>query len=110
MMGIFILHPNQKLILYPKYPEVRFSGFLVGCKNAPSDLMAHRIPGRILFFGVSRNGTVLGYVAGSDSEVAKEFQSLTNLDEHGVFRIIELPQAANNKQKLLAELTRIPQA
>jgi hypothetical protein len=25
--------PDAQLILYPKYPEVRFSGFLKGCKN-----------------------------------------------------------------------------
>lgn len=29
--------PNAQMILYPKYPEVRLSGFLSGCKNAPSD-------------------------------------------------------------------------
>jgi hypothetical protein len=33
--------PNSQLILYPKYPEVRFSGFLLGCENPPSDLMCN---------------------------------------------------------------------
>lgn len=28
--------PNTKFILYPKYPEVRLSGFLSNCKSAPS--------------------------------------------------------------------------
>jgi len=27
--------PNAQLILYPKYPEVRFSGFLLKCENPP---------------------------------------------------------------------------
>ena len=29
--------PGAQLILYPKYPEVRLSGFLQGCKKAPSE-------------------------------------------------------------------------
>lgn len=29
--------PGAQLILYPKYPEVRMSGFLRGCPTAPSD-------------------------------------------------------------------------
>ena len=29
--GSIFLAPRAQLILYPKYPEVRFSGFLVGC-------------------------------------------------------------------------------
>src|SRR5687768_5470843 len=28
--------PNAKFILYPKYPEVRFSGFIKGCIKASS--------------------------------------------------------------------------
>jgi hypothetical protein len=99
--------PRSKLILYPKYPEVRFSGFLAGCEKAPSELMAHRISGRILFFGVSRDGVVLGYVAGPNSEIAKNFQVLSNLEQYGVFKILELKRSANNKQKLLKELNRI---
>ena len=44
--------PHAQLILYPKYPEVRFSGFLKGCSSPPSDLMANRIESRGLFVGV----------------------------------------------------------
>ena len=46
--------PRAKLILYPKYPEVRFSGFLANCENAPSSLMTQRTQGRLLFFSVAR--------------------------------------------------------
>lgn len=31
--------PNAKFILYPKYPEVRLSGFLSNCKSAPSQYL-----------------------------------------------------------------------
>ena len=35
--------PNAQLVLYPQYPEVRFSGFLRGCHGGPNDLMGARI-------------------------------------------------------------------
>src|SRR5690554_820252 len=35
--------PNSQLVLYPKYPEVRFSGFLARCENPPSELMTQRL-------------------------------------------------------------------
>ncbi len=99
--------PYSQLILYPKYPEVRFSGFLKGCDNPPSELMTKRLAGRLLFFGVTANGTVIGHVVNPTSEIATEFNSLTLDTEHGIFKIIELPQATNTKGKLIAELRRI---
>jgi hypothetical protein len=99
--------PHAQLILYPKYPEVRFSGFLFGCQNAPSDLMANRIPDRLLFISVDKRGRTLGYISAPDSEIANEFNQLTNLEELGVFRVIELPQIADNRNILLNELCRI---
>jgi hypothetical protein len=99
--------PKSQLILYPKYPEVRFSGFLLGCEKAPSDLMTIRLADRLLFLGISNEGAVLGHVVSPESIVAKEFSDSDNYSEHGVFKIITLPIAENNKQKLLAELNRI---
>lgn len=101
--------PNSQLILYPKYPEVRFSGFLAGCENSPSELMTQRLANRLLFFSVANNGTVLGYVASPSSEIANDFNSVETTDEHGIFKIIDLPQAQNNRERLLAELYRIHQ-
>lgn len=99
--------PNSQLILYPKYPEVRFSGFLAKCQNPPSELMTQRLSDRLLFFAVAKNGTVLGYVASPTSEIAQEFAKAKSISEHGVFKVIELPQVANNRAKLIAELLRI---
>lgn len=98
---------HAQLILYPKYPEVRFSGFLKGSKNAPSELMTQRLAERLFFIAVSKTGTVLGYVAHPNSQIANEFNQENNLRDHGVFSIMELPQAANNRSVLLQELTRI---
>lgn len=63
-----------QLILYPKYPEVRLSGFLRGCDIAPSRLMAAlpRRAGRVLFLGVSPKGTTYAYAASPDSAIALE--------------------------------------
>lgn len=98
---------HSQLILYPKYPEVRFSGFLLGSKDAPSDLMTQRLANRLLFLGVSNNGKVLGYVAHPDDEIAHEFEKENISTTHGIFSVIELPQTTNNRLILLNELARI---
>ena len=99
--------PQSQLILYPKYPEVRFSGFLARCDNPPSHIMTQRLANRLLFLSVAENGIVLGYAASPNSVIAREFFKEMNLIEFGVFKIIELPQAINSKQKLIKELRRI---
>lgn len=99
--------PHAQLILYPKYPEVRFSGFLIGCEKPPSELMTQRLDGRVFFLSVAGNGDILGYVAAPDSEIAREFNTLQVTDVHGVFKLIELPAVSNNRKKLLDELSRI---
>ena len=102
--------PDAQLILYPKYPEVRFSGFLKGVKNAPSDLMASRIERRLLFLGISHRGEVIGYVAAPESEAAVEFNDQGDLDTVGVFKEITLVGGAlelNTKNQLIQELKRI---
>jgi hypothetical protein len=71
--------PNAKLILYPQYPEVRFSGFLLGSKNPPSNLFKARrdglnvLPQRLLFLGINRSDEIIGFVIELESEIAKEF-------------------------------------
>jgi len=99
--------PNSQLILYPKYPEVRFSGFLARCENPPSDLMTQRLADRLLFLSVSEKGEILGFVTSPDSEIAQEFNSTHFDEEIGVFKVIDLPITVNNKQRLLEELYRI---
>lgn len=106
--GNLYLAPKAQLILYPKYPEVRFSGFLARCGQPPSDLMTIRQAGRILFLSANHQGKVIGYVTAHDSELTKEFQALKNQEELGVFKIITVSkQIANNKRALIKELTRI---
>jgi len=102
--------PGAQLILYPKYPEVRFSGFLQGCTSPPSELMANRIEKRVLFFGIDSSGRIIGFVAAPDSSIEKEFSQTEWDDEHGVFKIIPVKDEfskQDSKNILIKELKRI---
>lgn len=77
--GVFAA-PNSKLCYYPQYPEVRFSGFLQGCKEGPSELMSETKRGheenRCLFFGPVKGADgkishVLGLVVGAPSPASR---------------------------------------
>ena len=102
--------PDAQLILYPKYPEVRMSGFLRGAERAPNVLMKSRDEGRVLFFGICPDGRVLGHVVASDDPVARAFDATApGLDVTGVFLDLEkLRQGGTDpKEALLAALRRI---
>lgn len=101
--------PSAQLILYPQYPEVRFSGFLRGSPDAPNDLMASRALGRLLFLGVTRQGEIIGYAASQDSALAREFRSLRGLPVAGVFVEIPVQQrgSPDGREELLREFRRI---
>ncbi|GGF33412.1 MvaI/BcnI family restriction endonuclease [Echinicola rosea] len=99
--------PNAQLILYPKYPEVRFSGFLARCHNPPSSLMTQRLEGRLLFLAANKLGKIFGHVSDPNCTITKEFNNLSELSQHGVFKVIDVPSSQNSKLLLLKELTRI---
>jgi hypothetical protein len=102
------LAPDANLILYPDYPEVRMSGFLRGCRAAPSHLMTVRDGGRVLFFGVTLDGEVLVYATDHASPITAQLNAHT-WPALGVF--LELPlqfgEPADPKTILLDELRRI---
>jgi hypothetical protein len=106
--------PNAQLIVYPQYPEVRFSGYLDGCdrEHRPSRLLgSRRIPGRVLFLGVGGGDRILGYVVGPESALATEVGALRELEHVGVFVRIPLGDVDDdktaNRRVLLAELCRV---
>jgi MvaI/BcnI restriction endonuclease family len=102
---------GTKLILYPQYPEVRFSGFLQGCKSGPNDLFnptkLGRTPGRVLFFGVADNDQIFGYVAAADTQVASEVAALKVADDKTTLLQLSLTEQRDSRTILVAELTRI---
>jgi hypothetical protein len=109
--------PNAKLILYPQYPEVRFSGFLLGCKNAPSELWQPRkdgvsqLPERLLFLGIRDDGKIVGYVVPFDTPLAREFFTAGDFQRVGVFRDASplLLKTEDTRSAVLAALFRIHQ-
>lgn len=102
--------PSAQLILYPQYPEVRFSGFLKGCTEAPSHLLADRFEGRVLFLGVGPSRRVVGHVVSGNAVVARELKRSFPVSEQGVFLQLELatsPALLDSRAALLSELARI---
>jgi len=104
------LAPHAKFILYPDYPEVRFSGFLLGCKKSPSDLLTSRKDGRVLFIGISRDAKMYGFVSGPETELSNEAIKIRDYESVGFFKMITLENKKiikDSKFKLLSELKRI---
>jgi hypothetical protein len=104
--------PGAQLILYPQYPEVRFSGFLRGCVDAPSELMAGRLKGRVLFLGVTEQRQIVGFVVDGNSAVAVKFYAGAKEPTAGVFFELSLPHVldeVDSRTKLLSELLRVNQ-
>ena len=101
--------PNAQLILYPQYPEVRMSGFLLGARNAPSGLLASRAAGRVLLLGIRQDRQVIGYAAHADSPIARELAANEYAERTGVlFHVpIAVGTQTDSRTRLLAELCRI---
>jgi hypothetical protein len=100
--------PHAKLILYPQYPEVRFSGFLRGSAGAPTDLMNEnaRIAGRMLFFGIRADRTVVALVIPPASPAAQELDQSVAVSDRGVLADIPLG-SLDSKREVLAKLYEI---
>ncbi|MCZ2157633.1 MAG: MvaI/BcnI restriction endonuclease family protein [Bryobacterales bacterium] len=100
--------PDAKLIFYPQYPEVRFSGFLRGCSDAPSSLYDKgkrgEEPGRILVLGVGNGSKVFGVTLPPESPAAREIGTYHPRDDYGVFCILPMPGVA--KEDGFLELMR----
>lgn len=105
--GNFAFTPNSQLILYPKYPEVRFSGFLLGCAESPSELMNQRLADRLLFLTITGDGKILGYVAGPESDISIQTRNLQNIRSIGIFSEFSIENEGDSKSKLICELIRI---
>lgn len=93
--------PNAKLIFYPQYPEVRFSGFLQGSKNAPGSLWVKekrgKEPGRILLLGLGNGTRIFGITLPPESPAAKAIRAsgphaaYSTDEKDGVLRILPMP-------------------
>lgn len=102
--------PHAQLILYPKYPEVRFSGFLAGCAFNLTDLMGvkARIPNRLMLFGITSEGVILGHVLAPDAPAAIELIERYPIDESGpALQTFNPFTTESSKSRLLSKLREI---
>jgi len=77
--GAIYQAPNAKLIYYPQYPEVRFSGFLRGSRVDASKWMdpnkQGRSEGRWLIMGVANDESIYAYLVTPENNLSKELVS-----------------------------------
>jgi hypothetical protein len=106
--------PNTKIIFYPQYPEVRFSGFLQGSRWESNGLFdpakGGREPGRVLFFGVKPDNHVICYACDSESSLGKEINAGAPFAKVGIFEEVPLSGTAvplDTRLQLLDHLRRI---
>lgn len=117
--GNFVQAPGAQLILYPDYPEVRLSGFLRGCANAPSHLLQpvqkelrqfnNGRDGRVMFFGVTDN-EIYTYLAAAGTPLAAEIHAKElppPLPQAGTLQEIVRNAALNPRDVLLTMLREI---
>jgi len=112
--------PDAQLILYPKYPEVRLSGFMRGCTTGPSGYMSP-IPaeergeknskdGRILILGITDQGRIYAYLAIKNSPVARSIPVDGFPDGNAGGTLLRFPlrsEAGNSRDQLISKLTEV---
>jgi hypothetical protein len=109
--------PGAKLILYPQYPEVRLSGFLLGSNVNISEWFnekkSGRSLGRYLVIGVHPLGRSYAYLAVPDSRAAKELEAAGyTVEDEGVLEEVGFSlskRSKSSRDRLIEELARIHQ-
>ena len=109
--------PHAKLIYYPQYPEVRFSGFLLGSQVNLARWMDPnkdgRAQGRWLILAIANNETVYGYIASPESNLARELEEKISLKTNAVFSEIDLQnfsEIRDTKTAILKKFSEIHDA
>lgn len=106
--------PNAKLIYYPQYPEVRFSGFLVGSGVNAGRWMdpkkQGRSEGRWLVLGVDPDENILAYLVTPESNLSRELAAASFTEISSIFGEIHIGQTApvaSTRDALTAKLLEI---
>ncbi len=90
--------PYSKLIYYPQYPEVRFSGFLRGSKVNASKWMSPekqgRSEGRWLILGVTQDESIYAYLATPESRLSHELAGTDFIEVSNIFWQLDIDHAA----------------
>jgi len=80
---------GSQIILYPKYPEIRLSGFLRGCSLAPSKIMKPPTADERELYASRKRGMILGltedkvfvYTGSWDEEISQEIQEYSEQNQ-----------------------------
>ncbi len=103
--------PNAKLIYYPQYPEVRFSGFLVGSGVEAGYWMdpkkSGRSQGRWLILGVSSKKETFAYLVVPQTALSKELEKTPSMQITGVFSQLDLPEKTRKRSARDSLLERL---
>lgn len=107
--------PDAKLIYYPQYPEVRFSGFLKGSRVKAGEWMdpkkQGRAVGRWLIIGVAPDKKIYAYLAVPDSNLSRELEDTIEQGDD-IFNQLSISHASStgtesSKQSLINTLKEI---
>lgn len=119
LLGLPSPAPGAQLIYYPRYPEVRMSGFLRGCAHAPNHLMQPPTPDerilrehtpRCLVLGICPNGEILAYVGAWESDLAQD--AILRIQSNRANRVASVfyelrPPQFDGREELLRRLLSI---
>ncbi|MEQ3660298.1 MAG: MvaI/BcnI family restriction endonuclease [Glaciecola sp.] len=107
--------PNSKLIYYPQYPEVRFSGFLKGSEVNISRWMdvnkEGRAEGRWLILGIA-DSKVFAYLVSPDSLLTSELARTKLTPTSTIFGMLNISSASvvtDTRDALLTKLLDVHQ-
>ena len=103
--------PHSKLILYKKYPEVRFSGFIMGCSDRKrlSRLMnpdRSATLNRVMIFGITGKNSIIGYVRESNDNLINSLVQLES-DKFGALTEISIDNDLASLEQLKIEIKNI---
>lgn len=107
------LAPRAQLIFYPQYPEVRFSGFLQGCRNPPTSLWTKdkrgQDPDRILLLGLGNGRKIIALTLPPESPAAMEILATSPHEAYGALNILPMlgQEEGNGFLELMRELCGI---
>ncbi len=103
--------PHAKLIYYPQYPEVRFSGFLRGSNVNISKWMSPekkgRSVGRWLIFGVSKDETVYSYLVTPECNLANELESTKFIEISQIIWQLDIKNSVPEKSTRTALIQKL---
>jgi hypothetical protein len=102
---------HAKLIFYPQYPEVRFSGFLKGTTSIPSQFLkeksGEKFPNRILFLATDKVERTYGFLAVGHRSLREELRHEPGYSVDAGLNRISIYKGEKDESKLIRILSTI---